>query len=85
MKLADFGFSKKDRAKRKVQQTMVGTPLYMSYQILTGVPYSSKCDIWSLGFIFYEVRLCLLRCYLAELHGLETPNTNSLKTSKLNK
>lgn len=53
LKLADFGFSKKDRAKKRVQQTMVGTPLYMSYQILKGIPYSSKCDIWSLGFIFY--------------------------------
>ena len=57
LKLADFGFSKKDRAKKMTAQTMVGTPLYMSYQILKGLPYSSKCDIWGLGSIFYEVPL----------------------------
>jgi serine/threonine protein kinase len=55
MKLADFGFSKKDRVKRMAAQTMVGTPLYMSIQILKGRPYSSKCDIWGLGCIFFEV------------------------------
>jgi serine/threonine protein kinase len=53
MKLADFGFSKKDKAKRMTAQTMVGTPMYMSIQVLKGLPYSSKCDIWSLGLIFY--------------------------------
>ena len=55
LKLADFGFSKKDRAKKMAAQTMVGTPLYMSIQILKGMPYSSKCDIWALGCIFYEL------------------------------
>jgi serine/threonine protein kinase len=27
----------------------------MSLEILKGRPYTSKCDIWALGFIFYEV------------------------------
>ena len=61
LKLADFGFSKKDRAKRMAAQTMVGTPMYMSIQILKGMPYSSKCDIWALGVIFYEVAETLCR------------------------
>jgi calcium-dependent protein kinase len=34
--------------------SMVGTPLYMSPQILDNKKYSNKTDIWSLGFIFYE-------------------------------
>ena len=42
-------------------KTAVGTPLYMSLQILKSLNYTSKCDIWALGFIFYEL-----------LHG-ETP------------
>jgi serine/threonine protein kinase len=27
----------------------------MSPQILKSEPYTSKCDIWALGFIFYEM------------------------------
>lgn len=35
--------------------SLVGTPLYMSPEILNNQKYSSKTDVWSLGFIFYEV------------------------------
>ena len=55
LKLADFGFSKRTSNARMKNQTMVGTPLYMSVQILKGQPYTSKCDIWALGLIFYEL------------------------------
>lgn len=56
LKLGDFGFAKKtDHASSVKQQTIVGTPLYMSIQILTSEAYSSKCDIWALGFIYYEM------------------------------
>ena len=51
----DFGFSKKGHDKVLTNQTMVGTPLYMPLQILKAGAYSSKCDIWSLGCIFYEM------------------------------
>lgn len=33
----------------------VGSPLYMAPQILEGLPFSSKCDIWSLGIMFFEM------------------------------
>jgi len=33
----------------------VGTPLYMSPQILRSERYTTKSDIWSFGFIFYEI------------------------------
>lgn len=33
----------------------VGTPLYMPIEILKSENYTSKCDIWALGFIFYEL------------------------------
>ena len=28
---------------------------YASYEIMKGLPYTSKCDIWSIGVIFYEL------------------------------
>jgi serine/threonine protein kinase len=33
----------------------VGTPLYMSIEILKSLHYTSKCDIWALGIIFYQL------------------------------
>lgn len=36
-------------------QTCVGTPLYMAPQILKKQKYNTRCDIWSIGFIFYEM------------------------------
>lgn len=54
-KLADFGFAKTvDNFKKDMMSSMVGTPLYMSPQILDNKKYTNKTDIWSLGFIFYE-------------------------------
>jgi serine/threonine protein kinase len=53
LKLGDFGFAKQCHAKTQMNQTAVGTPLYMSLEILKGEEYTSKCDIWALGFIFY--------------------------------
>ena len=53
LKLGDFGFAKKTEGTSVKNQTIVGTPLYMSLQILKSEPYSSKCDIWALGFIYY--------------------------------
>lgn len=76
MKICDFGFSKRLDNKKMKNKTVVGTPLYMSLQILKSEPYTGKCDIWALGFIFYEVIIFLSRCYM-ELHlGPRSQNMN---------
>lgn len=36
-------------------RSIVGTPLYMSPQILNKQAYTNKSDLWSLGLIFYEM------------------------------
>ncbi len=36
-------------------QTSVGTPIYMSPQIILAEPYTIKCDVWSLGVVFYKM------------------------------
>ena len=34
---------------------MVGSPPYMSPQIIRLENYTAKCEIWSLGLIYYEI------------------------------
>ncbi|KAM3141083.1 hypothetical protein pb186bvf_006884 [Paramecium bursaria] len=55
-KIADFGFAKYvDNFSNQLLRSCVGSPLYMAPQILARKPYTTKCDIWSLGVIFYEM------------------------------
>ncbi len=54
-KICDFGFSKVIKDPTVANKTCVGSPIYMAPQILDKKDYSAKCDIWSLGIIFYEL------------------------------
>ena len=61
IKIADFGFAKhidgqmNDYSSNNQMNSAVGTPLYMSPQILEKQKYTTKSDIWSIGVIFYEM------------------------------
>jgi serine/threonine protein kinase len=57
-KIADYGFGKvlaEDALYKQMKQTSVYTPLFASPQLLEDKEYSSKCDIWSLGIIFFNL------------------------------
>ena len=54
-KICDFGFSKVSKDPTTALKTCVGSPIYMAPQILEKRDYSAKCDIWSLGVIYYEL------------------------------
>jgi len=52
IKIADFGFAKKVTSSECLL-TQCGTPGYVAPEILHGVPYGTKADMWSLGVIAY--------------------------------
>ncbi len=55
VKLGDFGIAKGFKNTMDKAQTMVGTPYYLSPEILENKPYDAKSDIWSLGVLLYEM------------------------------
>lgn len=58
LRIADFGIAKvlKDQSFAK---TRIGTPYYLSPEILRSMPYSCPSDIWASGVVLYE--MCTLR------------------------
>ncbi|KAF9941978.1 G2-specific serine/threonine protein kinase [Modicella reniformis] len=56
VKLGDFGLSRSlTNPQRAFAQTYVGTPYYMSPELITDSSYDIKSDIWSLGCIVFEM------------------------------
>jgi len=54
-KLGDFGISRVLNGTRSRAKTLVGTPFYLSPEILCNNPYNMKSDIWALGVLLYEL------------------------------
>jgi serine/threonine protein kinase len=55
-KISDFGFARNlERGANTILNSVVGTPLYMSPQILSHMKYTAKSDLWSVGLIFYQL------------------------------
>ena len=54
IKICDFGFSCKYDPQKGMSQPL-GSPLYMSPQMLTCDKYTSKSDIWSIGVTAHEL------------------------------
>ena len=54
-KLGDFGIAMCLNLTLDFAKTVVGTPYYLSPEIVKNKPYNYKSDIWSLGVILYEM------------------------------
>ena len=59
VKLGDFGIAKCLDQTMDKAKTYVGTPYYLSPEIINSQPYGFQSDIWSLGVLLYE--MCALK------------------------
>eukprot|EP00928_Gymnodinium_smaydae_P050314 TRINITY_DN33880_c0_g1_i1.p1 TRINITY_DN33880_c0_g1~~TRINITY_DN33880_c0_g1_i1.p1 ORF type:complete len:590 (-),score=118.63 TRINITY_DN33880_c0_g1_i1:353-2122(-) len=55
IKLGDFGVARVLEATKDYVKTMVGTPYYLSPEIIQERPYSFKSDVWSCGIVLFEL------------------------------
>lgn len=55
LKLGDFGIAKILSNTYEKLETIVGTPYYLSPEIVQNQPYSFKSDMWSLGVLLFEL------------------------------
>ena len=55
IKLVDFGYARFVEKPGPSAYTLLGTPAYMSPQILQKENYSYKCDVWSTGVILFKM------------------------------
>ena len=53
IKLGDFGISRS--VEKSLAKTFIGTPYYISPEIVQNQPYSYKSDVWSAGVLLYEM------------------------------
>ena len=59
VKVGDFGVAKVLEHTVAKARTVVGSPYYLSPEIIENRPYSYKTDVWSLGALLYE--MCALQ------------------------
>eukprot|EP00232_Nephroselmis_pyriformis_P009872 CAMPEP_0182894214 /NCGR_PEP_ID=MMETSP0034_2-20130328/24945_1 /TAXON_ID=156128 /ORGANISM="Nephroselmis pyriformis, Strain CCMP717" /LENGTH=297 /DNA_ID=CAMNT_0025027993 /DNA_START=269 /DNA_END=1159 /DNA_ORIENTATION=- len=55
IKLGDFGIARVLNSPEQMAKTVIGTPYYMSPEIMESKPYDYKTDVWSLGCVLYEM------------------------------
>ncbi len=67
MRIADFGLN----ANQDIESiySRLKNTTYLAPEVLEGKKYTDKSDIWSLGFIFYEVLFAIKSYCMDVCHG----------------
>ena len=55
VKLGDFGISRALSTQTSMAETVVGTPYYMSPEVVNSEMYAEPADAWAIGVILYEL------------------------------
>ena len=53
--LCDLGLSRVNKAQDQLMKTRVGTPLFLSPEVVMRRPYCAKVDIWAMGCLMYTM------------------------------
>ena len=61
IKVGDLGLSRELSEHTLQAHSKVGTPLYMSPEVLRGDGYGFGSDVWSLGCLLYELAMLKVR------------------------
>ena len=55
IRIGDFGITKRLPKNRDYLTELIGTPCYLSPELLKDQQYNDKNDIWALGCLLYEL------------------------------
>ncbi|KAH3762854.1 serine/threonine-protein kinase Nek4 [Pelomyxa schiedti] len=100
IKLGDFGISRSLEPSCEFAKTVIGTPYYMSPEIIKSKPYGYKSDVWAAGCVLFEMMTLrhafegkdypslvhnILNCNTPTIPSQYSPDIRSLVLSLLNK